>query len=960
MKRIMLFLFLAVIVSFLLTASVSYNRHDAKGGAAFIRDTTFINPGNYLFSQPASKWVNETLASMTLEEKAGQLVFPNANGLDASDTSASYIRLKRLVEEYKVGGFVFFRSKLPEKTLLVNKLQRLSKLPLLMAADFEHGVGMRIAEGTDFPSLMALGAADDSLLAYEMGAIIGRESRRIGIHQNYAPVVDVNNNPDNPIINTRSPGEDPVMVSRIAAALMKGMQDAKLVATIKHFPGHGNTSQDSHNETAIISSSKSEFNSTELYPFRRLIDDGALSVMVGHIRIPEVYASGLPATLSPEITTDLLKKDLHFKGLVVTDAMNMHAISKVYPDSLSSLMAINAGNDLILFPANPESVITAIANSVRAGLISEERIDASVRKLLTIKEWAGLSENRLIDNEDILHSVKSGYAEKIAFQIAKKSITLARDKKNIIPLKTAKKKEYIHLIVTENPGDNGAYFDSLLTSAYPGTETVRLNKRTTNRELKKMIAELKKHKTIIISVYNSISSFKGTRSFDPRIEKMSRKINALNKNKILLSHADPYITDLFPSAGTYMLNYGSSAVSELALFKALTGENQITGKLPVTIPSAKLRKGDGLTRKSVRIEYIASEDTMFHGADRLIQQGIQDSVAPGMTALVIKDGDIVYKRTAGTFTYDPSSTPVTDSSIYDLASVSKVIGTTTAVMICIDRKLFSLDDKVVKYLPQFGAKGKKNITIRNLLVHNSGLPAFKKYYQLVKNGNELLKDIYNSELIYKTGEKMVYSDLGMITMQKIIEKVTGKRLDKFLHAEVFSKLGMKSTMYAPPASLKHRMVPTELDNYWRNRLLIGEVHDEAASMLGGIAGHAGLFSTAGDLAVFLQMLQQGGEYDGRRYIKNETVALFIKRQSDQSTRALGWDTPDEKYPSAGKFFSKSSYGHTGYTGTSVWTDPEKNVIVILLTNRVHPTRVNSKLMRFRPEFHDEIMRALGY
>lgn len=960
MKRITSLLLFAGIISFLLTASVSFDKKNEYNSEEFFRDTTSFNPGNNLFSRPESKWVKETLASMTLEEKAGQLVIPNANGFDSSDSSTSYIRLRRLVEEYKVGGFVFFKGRLPEKTVLMNRLQGLSKLPLLMGSDFEHGVGMRIDEGTDFPSLMALGAADDSLLAYQMGAIIGRESRRIGIHQNYAPVVDVNNNPDNPIINTRSVGEDPQLVSRIASALMKGMQDAKLVATIKHFPGHGNTSQDSHNETALIASNRAEFVKTELYPFRNLISEGALSVMVGHIRLPKVYTSGVPATLSPEITTDLLKKELHFKGLVVTDAMNMHAISKVYPDSLSALMALTAGNDLILFPANPEAVIQSIANSVRAGLISEERINESVTKLLRVKEWAGLHENRLIPDGDILYTVKSSYAEKISFQIAKKSITLAKDKKGNIPLKQNKKSKYIHLIVTEGRKEKGGYFDSLLKSAIHQVKTVEIHKFTLKRDFNKILAEIKKHQTVIISVYNSISSFKGTRSFDPRIEKMARKINALKKNKILLSHADPYITDLFPSAGTYMLNYGNSAASELALFKALMGENQITGKLPVSIPSAGLKMGDGIMKKSVLVEYASSGDSVFAGADSLIEKGIRDSIAPGMTALVLKDGDIIYKKTAGRFTYDPASSPVTDSSIYDLASVSKVIGTTTAVMICVDRKLFSIDDKVVKYLPQFGANGKKNITIRNLLVHTSGLPAFKKYYEFLKTGNELLKDIYNSELIYEPGTKTVYSDLGMITMQKIIEKVTGKRLDKFLHAEVFSKLGMKSTMYAPPVSLKHRMVPTEVDNYWRKRLLIGEVHDEAASMLGGIAGHAGLFSTAGDLAIFLQMLLQGGEYNGVRYIKKETVAKFIKRQSEKSTRALGWDTRDEEYPSAGKLFSMSSYGHTGYTGTSVWTDPERNVIVILLTNRVYPTRENGKLLKFRPKFHTEIMKALGF
>lgn len=348
----------------------------------------------------------------------------------------------------------------------------------------------------------------------------------------------------------------------------------------------------------------------------------------------------------------------------------------------------------------------------------------------------------------------------------------------------------------------------------------------------------------------------------------------------------------------------------------------------------------------------------FHGIDSLINKAIQDSVFPGASLLIAKNGKIIYKKGFGHFTYDINSEKVTPKTIYDLASVTKVIATTTAAMICIDRGLFHLDDKVSKYIPQFSVNGKENITIKNLLLHNTGLPAYKKYHEKFNNADSVINDIYSSELEYETGTKTVYSDLGIITLGKVIEKVTGRSLDKFCKDKIFNPLGMKNTFYNPPIKFKKRIAPTELDNYWRNRLLIGEVHDETASLLGGVSGHAGLFSTTEDLYKLLLMLQNKGKFNGKRIINKKTVELFTKQYSDKSSRALGWDTNSFENASCGKYFSKSSYGHTGYTGTSVWTDPEKKLIVILLTNRVYPTRNNTKIIQFRPVIHSEIINSI--
>jgi CubicO group peptidase (beta-lactamase class C family) len=349
----------------------------------------------------------------------------------------------------------------------------------------------------------------------------------------------------------------------------------------------------------------------------------------------------------------------------------------------------------------------------------------------------------------------------------------------------------------------------------------------------------------------------------------------------------------------------------------------------------------------------------FSKVDSIIENAIIDHAFPGAQLLIWKDGKTIYEKPFGHFTYDKNSPKVTNSTLFDLASVTKVIATTTAAMICYDRKLFSLDDPVVKYIPEFGVNGKDKITIKNLLLHNSGLPAFKKFYEFCSSADDVLKDIYSSKLEYPTGEKMVYSDLGIITLAKIIEKVTGKRFDKFCKDEIFTPLKMKSTLFNPPDSLKKFCAPTEVDNYWRNRLLQGEVHDEASAMLNGVAGHAGLFSTASDIAKLMSVLINNGMNDGKSFINPETVKLFTKRFSEQSSRALGWDTKSETGSSAGNYFSNDSYGHTGYTGTSVWTDPKKNLIVIFLTNRVYPTRNNTKIIKIRPALHDEIIKAIS-
>jgi serine-type D-Ala-D-Ala carboxypeptidase len=356
--------------------------------------------------------------------------------------------------------------------------------------------------------------------------------------------------------------------------------------------------------------------------------------------------------------------------------------------------------------------------------------------------------------------------------------------------------------------------------------------------------------------------------------------------------------------------------------------------------------------------YCQNIDYNFTEVDHIVDNAIENKAFPGAVILIWKDGNTIYEKAFGNYTYDPESQKVYTYTLYDLASLTKVIATTTATMICFDRKLFSLDDKVTKYIPQFGVNGKENIKIKNLLLHNSGLPAWKKFYGRNLKYEDVLNEIFESTLEYKTGDKTVYSDLGIITLGKIIEKVTGTSLDVFCNNEIFVPLKMNSTFFIPNDSTKKLCAPTETDNYWRMKTLQGEVHDETSAMLNGVAGHAGLFSTTSDISKLMSVLMNKGKLNDQQFIKQSTVELFTKRYSDESTRALGWDTKSDSGSSAGKYFSKNSFGHTGFTGTSVWSDPERNLFVVFLTNRVYPTRDNTKIFKVRPQLHNTIIKCL--
>ncbi|MDE3057636.1 MAG: serine hydrolase [Bacteroidota bacterium] len=911
-------------------------------------------------------WADSVLQHLTLEEKVAQLVVVWTEGKYFPRESDEWRELERLTTERKLGGFVFSIGDVYEYAVEINKLQGLADVPLLIASDFEYGTGMRVRNAMTLPHAMAIGATRDRSLAYEAGKFTAEEARALGVEQNYAPVLDVNNNPKNPVINTRSFGDNVHLVSDMTAAFVKGTQDGGVIATVKHFPGHGDSDIDTHLALPILRFSKTEFDSVELAPFKHAFAGGAMSVMVGHISVPVFdSAEGIPATVSPNITTTLLKDELGFKGLVVTDAMRMHGVASTYAPGEAVVDAIKAGSDLVLMPVNVDVAIDAIVKAVKNGEIPESRIDASVRKLLKYKQWAGLDKNRFVDIDNVYNVVGSEEHERLAREIARKSITVLGNKGGILPLSETGTERMLDISFSdvEDPSV-GRTLQYELRSRRDHVEFARIDPRSNKLDYQAVLDKASRADLILCQLHFYTRSGEMT-GFIPKMQsELINTLIALNKPVLGISFGNPYVVMDFPKIGTYVCAYGGSDESVRAAAQVLFAEAPAAGKLPVTIPGV-YDYGDGVTYQQRVLRRGEPEDVGFDPdklckVDDIVEKAIQDSAFPGATLLVAKDGVVVWNKAYGTYDYSEKSQLVDVNSMYDLASVTKVIATTSAVMRLYDEEKLKLDDPVIKYIPQFGQNGKEHITLYNLLVHDSGLPAFIRFYYFCNDPQCLLDSLYAAKLVYKTGDSSIYSDLGLITMGKVIEKITGTTLDRYVDSVFFKPLGMTSTMYNPPASLIPRIAPTEVDNYWKKTgvAVRGRVHDENAATLGGVSGHAGLFSTTSDLAVLLQMELNGGTYGGVRYIKEATLKKFRARQSSLSTRGIGWDTKNPGHSWAGKLMSDSTFLHTGFTGTSVAVDPTRNLIIVFLTNRVNPTRNNYKIAEVRPVLHDAIVSAL--
>lgn len=957
MKKIF-FLFIVVIIIFL-PSNFSFKMEGST------------NSFNSIFKLSAedSVWVESTFSKLTLREKCAQMIFANVSSRSLDTASKEYDDIIKLVSEHKIGGVVYFSGSIKEQIDLTNKLQNLSDIPLMISADYERGLGMRLSDAVEFPFNMAFGATGDTYLSYLAGKVTAIESRAIGVHQNYAPLVDVNTDYRNPIINVRAYSEDPLEIAYHSMAYIRGMHEGKMISSAKHFPGHGATDLDSHKELPFINRSKEEFEKTELIPFKLAIKSGVKSVMVGHLQIPSLTeADTLPATLSNKVITELLKNELGFSGLVVTDAMNMHAISHNYSTYDAMKMAVNAGNNIITYPEDEIESINELVKAVENNDINIELINSSVKKILSAKKWLGLDKEKIVDSAKVKQIVINNVDHRrLAQEIAEKSVTLVKDDNNIIPVDPSNyyKTACLFLAHRTSPysDEDIIPFDKYVKENFNYVKTHKLILKSRKPDFEKAYADAKNSNLILLPVFLSIKSFEGKIQLDSLFADFIKRIIKLKKPTILISFGNPYLLSDVPESPAYLCTYGSVQVSQKAAMDALLGRINISGRLPISIPNTKYIYKSGIQKKRLTLNFLkdkADTNYNFENIDSLMSNAVNDSVFPGGVLLVAQRGKVIFHKPYGRYTYDKDAVEISQESMFDMASLTKVVGTTCAAMFLYDEGKLKLDEYVNSYLPEFGVNGKQKVTVKNLLLHNSGLDAFKPYYKYYSDGESVIRDIMNSKLNSKPGEKYVYSDLGIITLQKVIEKITGLSIDNYLKEKLFDPLKLSNIMYNPPAEYQYYCVPSEVDGFWRHILVKGKVHDETSFLLNGVAGHAGLFSTAHDAAVIIETIMNKGNYNGKQIFKSETVEEWTSIQDIKSGRGFGWDTKSEGYSSAGTKFSENSFGHTGFTGTSIWADKNRDLFVILLTNRVYPTRDNKKIIEFRPVLHDAVIDAVDY
>ncbi|MGK7310685.1 MAG: glycoside hydrolase family 3 N-terminal domain-containing protein [Candidatus Longimicrobiales bacterium M2_2A_002] len=955
----------------------------------------------------AHRWVDSAVSSLDTRGLAAQLVFPWMWGRFVPTDSDEGRRLRTWVDA-GVGGIITSIGPPVALADKLNRLQRNAALPLLIAADLEYGPGQRIrggtllpwgldmGSGTTFPPAMGLGATDDPALACELGRITAAEARAVGIHLVFAPVVDVNNNPANPIINTRSYGGDPAAVAAFAAAQIRGLQDHGVLATAKHFPGHGDATTDTHVAPYILRIDAARADSVELVPYRAAIREGVAGVMTAHIAFPALSGdSELPATLSPRMLDSLLVGELGFDGLVITDALNMGAIVRAFGAEEAAVRALEAGADILLQPADPLVVIDALVRAVDEGRIPRARLERSVRKVLEAKARVGLHRERTVDVSRVADVVSAPEHLAAAARAAERSITLVRDRDGLLPLVPLRDRRVLLVTYT----DALAPFAGRTLGRALAGEVVDIDRMAFGPEppspdrLERLDREAEAADVVVMAVDAGVRAAGGAGAIDPALTAAIRRI-ASTRPLVVVSLGNPYLISVLPEMGTYLLGWSGADVSQRAVARALLGERPVAGALPITIPPDHGR-GEGVRREAATPGRVATGGGLGPAAlDSLagvIEAAIADGVTPGAVVTVGTSRGGSWTRAFGRTDRAPGAPPATDSTLYDLASLTKVVATTSAVMRLVDQGRMALDAPLSRYLPAWRTGGwRDRVTIRRLLTHRAGLPASARFWHPSEGGlrgdSAIVAAIADRGPVFAPGAAYRYSDLGFILLGAAVEAVADTSLDAFLDAELWTPLGMGDTGFNPtgplptvpgagrdtvagePASPSPRLVPlvriapTELDTVFRRTHVHGQAHDENAWAMGGIAGHAGLFSTAPDLARFAHMLLRAGQAGETRVLSPDVVAGFTTREPGTG-RALGWDAHDpgdrdEDARAIEAPFSDAAFGHTGFTGTSLWIDPARDLYVILLTNRVNPTRAQGGIGALRRAVHEWAVRAV--
>lgn len=943
---------------------------------------------------PATKWVDSVFKTLSKDEKIAQLMVVRLSSLGPNRSAIFHDSIvRRAIDKYNIGGICVFQGDPVYQANLLNELQARAKTPIIVAVDAEWGLGMRMDSVKSLPRQMMLGAVQNPAIVYEYGKVVAQQLKRMGIHINYAPVVDVNNNRLNPVINDRSFGEDKYKVAAYGIQYMKGLQDNGIIATAKHFPGHGDVAVDSHYDLPIINKSMPELENLEIYPFRELSKAGVQSVMVAHLAVPSIEKdTKRPTSISNKAVNNLLRKEIGFQGLIVTDGLGMKGLTKNFPLADGSVEALIAGNDMLCLPEDIDITIDKVKKAIKKKRLSWTTIDQSVKRVLYAKYHVGLNNYQPINTENLTADLNQSIDE-MRLLIAENALTLLRNNDpSIFPLLPNKKVAYVGIGI-----NNENVFAQKMRENYKA-HTYYVDFKMEQSKVKPMLEFLKdQYDVVVIGLHQYGKS--PNNNFGISNAALSLMLGLQLQHKtITVAFGNPYALSNFCGATAVVAAYEDDPITQQAAADLLMGRFSPSGRLPVTACDS-FKAGDGLVQMRALPTALPSEagmntSKMSEAIDSIMHDAIQQEAIPGGVVLVAKNGKIVFEKGYGKVAHS-STDIVYPETIYDLASITKVMATTVSVMKLFDEGKLDLQKTLGDYLPWVRGSDKANLKLWDVLLHEAGLKAFIPFYQetldpktklasapyffskpsenaipvadqlyLQKNFiDTMYKRILQSPL--EKEKKYIYSDNDFIFLGLIVEEVTGMSLHEYATKTFYEPLGMKSTGFNPAQRFpKNYIAPTEVEKIFRGQLIHGYVHDPGAAMFGGIAGHAGLFSNAGDLAVLAQVLLNGGELNGKRFFRKSTVDYFTDYHSNISRRGLGFDKPEkdnanraEAYPS--KSVSPKTFGHTGFTGTCIWIDPEKDLIYIFLSNRVNSAD-QSKFGRIsvRPKVQEAIYDAI--
>ncbi len=939
------------------------------------------------------KWVNGQLDRMTLEEKIAQLmtisVYPE-HGADDKN------KIVEQIKTFAPGGILVMQGAPVKTAKFINELQQKSKIPLLVATDAEWGLSMRIDSVMKFPYAQAIGAVQDSSSIYQMGRDFGAQLKLMGIHMNFAPVADINTNPSNPVINFRSFGEDKINVAQKAWWIAEGMHDAGIIAVAKHFPGHGDTDTDSHKTLPFLNHSKKRMDSVETFPFRYLSERGIAGIMTAHLNVPSIDNSGTPSSLSKKIVTGYLKNEIGFKGFVVTDAINMKGARTGKGNAEAE--ALIAGNDIIEFVPDLQKAIQSVKNAINSGKLSVAEIDEKCKTVLALKYWANLNNYKAAETNNLTARLNSPYLEVTNRKLIKGSLTVLKNN-GILPVQGLDTLKIASLFVGSN---EISPFESMLDK-YARIDHFYLPKNASLQEWSTIHAKLKKYNLVICGI-QGINIYPSGKYGTTEIQRKAVAEVISEKKTVAVffgnAYALKYFENIHQAKGLIVAYQNSDLAKELSaqlVFGAFDG----SGKLPVTV-DGRFRLNDGIfLRKNGSLAYTIPEELeinsglLNHVIDSLVILGLTQGAYPGAQVLVARNGSVIFHKTYGFHSLD-NKLKVKETDIYDWASISKVTGALPAIMKLVDDGKLKIDSPIGLYRNDLAGSDKENLIMRDILAHQAGLVGWINFWEKALNDKkELDRNIFSehpsdkfkirvSSRLYMNSDfskvmfdsiknsklnrtkKYVYSDLGFHLFPGLISNLTGEQYEEYLDQMFYKPLGAESVGFNPYKRFPpDRLIPTEKDDYFRHEVVLGFVHDEGAAMMGGISGNAGLFGTTNDLAKIFQMYLQKGFYGGKRYISEETIDEFTRIQfpENDNRRGLGFDKPlidnyknslKDAYPAIDA--SKNSYGHSGFTGTFAWADPDNGLLFLFMTNRVNPTRNNAKItsLNLRTAMHQKI------